>query len=490
MKVAQLQAALVDATQARDEALQNKNCAIQRQGELEAQLDDIQAKATASDTPCCLLSRLPIEIRNQIYSLLLVSPLISQPDSINRTSTHGTTIKLDLSPSILRANRQIYHEASEILYGSNTFRVECLWRNPYPMSPITRKIDSHGHHEIYTSMALSPAAAKVKHWKVIITAYKACTYHAPSPDLVDFCRAICTTRPASLTVMVIPEGLEEQDDTSFTYDADTDEYHKLTKVVSPLGLFRGVGAFRIMEAAYFELPTPPPCTVTHGEPPRWGPRTPPGERSVFPTLLMPDGERTVVPNLLMPGFKKLVEGDRRIEYAFKMQKNLLTYAQAFEQHIPFKVAMDLPYGAAKRRLRDREGSESGESCNAYNPYKTSREFHPVEDGLERAFQAADSNSIRPFKKYRSIVLDSLKPQYQRICAASMALNTFIKYHKTPCGIFEAEKHAHDHCRRLVHEFDDYTVGLILLEAYVQSFKRDVTDFVALQIRKYKVSFSP
>jgi hypothetical protein len=479
MEVAQLQEALAEALRAKDEAIQNQNHAIQRQGGLQSKLDDLQTKTTdtAAPTPCYLLKKIPIEIRNQIYGHLLVNPLISQPDSINRSSTHGTITKLDLWPAILRVNRQIYNEASVILYGSNTFRVECLYRHIHPMSTITRKIDTCGHHETYASMASVPAARKVKNWKLVITAYKGCAYEAPSPDLVDFCRAVCDARPLSLTVLVIPEGMERQDQNSFAYEPESDVYNELRKVLNPVELFRGVKAFQIQEATDDELPTPPAVTATHANPPRWGQRT-------------PANDRTIKPASMLTGLRIFIESEFPLEYAFKMQKNLLIYTQAFERYEPFKKAMDLPFGSAKRRIRDRDDYEPGGSCNGSNPYKTAPEFHPVEDNLERAFRAADTNSIRTYKKYRQVVLEKLEPQYQRIVASSMALNNFVKYHKTPCGLFDAEPHPPGHCDRLSYEFDDYTVVLMLLEAYAKSFKRDVTQFVALQIRKYQVMLSP
>lgn len=55
----------------------------------------------------------PGEIRNQIYRLLLTLP---PPSASPENPTKNA-----LTPSILRANQQIYHEAALILYASNTF---------------------------------------------------------------------------------------------------------------------------------------------------------------------------------------------------------------------------------------------------------------------------------------------------------------------------------------------------------------------------------
>ncbi|KAF8849469.1 hypothetical protein BDZ45DRAFT_718236 [Acephala macrosclerotiorum] len=54
----------------------------------------------------------PGEIRNQIYSLLLIVPAISTPRLLRDPPIH---------PQILSTCRRIYEEARQILYGRNTF---------------------------------------------------------------------------------------------------------------------------------------------------------------------------------------------------------------------------------------------------------------------------------------------------------------------------------------------------------------------------------
>ncbi len=60
-----------------------------------------------------MLLRLPGEIRNQIYGLLLVAP----PPCTHRPL--GSTPQI--YPQILSVCRQIHHEATDVLYGKNTF---------------------------------------------------------------------------------------------------------------------------------------------------------------------------------------------------------------------------------------------------------------------------------------------------------------------------------------------------------------------------------
>ena len=69
---------------------------------------------------CPFLHRLPRELRDKIYSYLLVATVdIQMLTSLNltRKPEHGRK----LSPQILRVSRQVYSEAFAVLYGQNTF---------------------------------------------------------------------------------------------------------------------------------------------------------------------------------------------------------------------------------------------------------------------------------------------------------------------------------------------------------------------------------
>jgi hypothetical protein len=166
-----------------------------------------------------------------------------------------------------------------------------------------------------------------------------------------------------------------------------------------------------------------------------------------------------------------------------LTKNLMAYAQAFERCPEIKRQMDSSYGSAKHNIEDRD-RDSG------NPYTSGGTYHPVEEYLERATAYSDENDIANFKEYRRRTLESLEGDYKRITAASNALNTFVKYHKSKCGVFDPQpRPLHESCPRRDREVDDYTRGLLLLEDYVKSFKRSTTPDVALEIRKLQVCSS-
>ncbi|KAI9847383.1 MAG: hypothetical protein M1837_002571 [Sclerophora amabilis] len=82
--------------------------------------------------------QLPGEIRNQVYRLVLVS---SYDLDVQRANTCQNRINL-ISLSVLRTNRQIYHEARPILYAENAFMVQVncwvrhnIWKENWANGP-------------------------------------------------------------------------------------------------------------------------------------------------------------------------------------------------------------------------------------------------------------------------------------------------------------------------------------------------------------------
>lgn len=177
----------------------------------------------------------------------------------------------------------------------------------------------------YEPLGSSLAATKVMHWIVVVTAYKGAVEQVPSTDFFDFSQAVCDTKAKSLTVLVIPEGMEQQNQDDFHYDEETDGYHDLRDILTGLKLFRGVGNFSLRECAQAELPPPhETCRLT--------PSTGRGLRKG----VNDQNDQKLVPFSLGRELKICVESNSPIDYAFKMQKSLVIYTQAFERHDCFK----------------------------------------------------------------------------------------------------------------------------------------------------------
>lgn len=140
-----------------------------------------------------------------------------------------------------------------------------------------------------------------------------------------------------------------------------------------------------------------------------------------------------------------------------LDKNLTAYAQAFERCPEYKLDMDLPYGVAKHNIQDRDRTSLSFRSK---PYKSGETYQPVEEGLERSAAYSDANDIVNFKTFRRITLSHLEDDYGGIKGAASALNSFIKYHKSECGIFDPKPHClpYETCPRRDAEMDDILAG--------------------------------
>ena len=163
------------------EALRSKN-------ELQTQLDAL----TMVGTP--FLERLPIELRNEIYELLLVNPFLADEESIRPKCNFGEFIQYDLNPAILRICRQVSEEALSILYGRNTFIIGCLDLSRHPLPcPLTRHLSFWGVVHCAASpldLIQVPGLNNVKHWRVLASAFGR-QQSRPPRDFPRFSRAIC-----------------------------------------------------------------------------------------------------------------------------------------------------------------------------------------------------------------------------------------------------------------------------------------------------------
>ena len=69
-----------------------------------------------------LLSKLPLEISNQVYEELLVDKI--DPIELQSAIRDPQRLKKKLHTSILRVSKLVYAQASTVLYGQNRFRFQ------------------------------------------------------------------------------------------------------------------------------------------------------------------------------------------------------------------------------------------------------------------------------------------------------------------------------------------------------------------------------
>ncbi|KAE8447255.1 hypothetical protein EG329_010949 [Mollisiaceae sp. DMI_Dod_QoI] len=69
------------------------------------------SKSTGASNPQASFTKMPLELREKIYELLLRNPLLGTRESVERSHGYGSRTKYDLSPALLAVNRQINEEA-------------------------------------------------------------------------------------------------------------------------------------------------------------------------------------------------------------------------------------------------------------------------------------------------------------------------------------------------------------------------------------------
>lgn len=139
----------------------------------------------APGTGSQFLDILPPEIRNEIYKYLLSNPLLADAIGSNQI-THGTPTAVwtpyYLSPALLRTCRQIYEEASVILYEFNTFYFICNepWIDdfdpetrillPIALCPLTRRCQGKLNSG-EMSLDNVPGMGKARRWRVFLNTW-------------------------------------------------------------------------------------------------------------------------------------------------------------------------------------------------------------------------------------------------------------------------------------------------------------------------------
>lgn len=82
---------------------------VTNQEQIQAALEELQArlavlKSPPSSPPSSFLKKLPRELRNEIYKLVLVKPILADPEAIHPRHEFGSSKKYELSPGLLRTN--------------------------------------------------------------------------------------------------------------------------------------------------------------------------------------------------------------------------------------------------------------------------------------------------------------------------------------------------------------------------------------------------
>ncbi|CAD6454083.1 a71dadd4-ea1e-42aa-b844-17f2239db407 [Sclerotinia trifoliorum] len=421
----------------------------------------IQAKSTS-----IFMKKVPVELRLRIYKLLLTNPKLSKIESIGKTADYGKAVKFELAPAILRTCKVIRDEAEPILYGSNTFILECIGGyGPIgsihvPQSPLTRydgprsddfnDVDSdtedeternlmgHSGTEFHFDFTTFKALKKVKRWRIITGAYRPTPLNpVPSKSFVHFCQALCLealTRPQRSIEIVL--GLGRVDSVNQTEDAQYKfSKEQLNLLLQPLRLLKDIKLE--LNIAKWKTNLPVSAQLCGGS-------------SEF-YFLHNEGEATLQRFIdLAPPFvqkyQALAEDLSPVEKVFMMHKRLEHYADSFERSEKFSKDMcTLQRGHESSRRENRHYGWQLPGHSLGNPFKgySPSSYHPVELAFSRAIIAKDKEDVTEFKAARALVLKELEPQYRRMIDASKKLRAFVEKEKRSgvfrecfgCGVF-------------------------------------------------------
>lgn len=294
-----------------------------------------------------------------------------------------------------------------------------------------------------------PAFPKVRRWTVVVNIPDA-AFEKPFGSLTAFCRAICSSRAQALEVAIIPVGVIEGSIGS--------DFLPLEFALQPLELLRGVETFTLRDANHFEIPD----TMRQDE-----------DSLVYTSHLE---EKAVLQVDLMTS----VQSTNPLELLFKMSSSLRAYAQAFEICEYFREEMFLEEDEFSRIRpalilgRDR-----------FNPFR-GKFMHPVEKALLHAMSDAEKEDSESFKEQRSVILEYLEPQYQKMCQAAENVVWLIKSQKQYYGLFHAGTTGEPSSEEKV---DKHISALVLLAQYAATFHRDYPFEIKTQIRNYQHVFN-
>lgn len=422
--------------------------------------EEISTLDNGSNEQACFMG-IPRELRDEIYLLLLVNPLLGKAESVQDiivVDAFGPP-EYGLSPLILAVNRQINYEASLCLYGENTFYMYCKndapfqW-NPYHeacFSPVTRYL----HRKAAIAKSYHHASiAKVRKWEVVVTLDTRSRRDPSSPlGLHQFCRSICHTPPQSVQMsFLIYFGLEYED--RVTPDP------LMVRDLSSLRLLRGIKNFTMLPAVRNE-----PVKLVE--------------------MSYDDGywyAQQSIPDELASEICQSAMSSGIVEFPTDIYDNLLAYARTFERFLPYKRSMGrwhletiIGKELDKYRLPPEDtGFFSG--LDIYNPFAVSgpEGGHPVECYLLQCRGWSQRDDLARVKKYRAYALEYLETQYQRIQAASNELRKFTLHSQSTVGV-------HNGCTYWKNKMK-CRKGLKLLKSYYSTFTREMPDHIRQRIK--------
>ena len=371
------------------------------------------------------VKQLPVELRREIYRYLLVDPILGQAQSISKHSAYGAEYRYGLTPSILTVCKQVYTEASQILYEENTFIMECYpqWvattaeARHLNLSPLTRYVEADTWLPLLSSMFF-----KVRNWKWIIAGVDEPPTGRPYPNmaLLDMCRMICQWPEddhnmympvssfrwpiQSLEIVIIPRGIQPRFYMFlFAQWSETSEQYCIEETFAPLRLLRNVEKVAFRNAGLDDIPD---CLIS---------ATPATEfKSIMPS---PELEVSLWELMISKGPTELL---------WLIYENLCRYVKSFERDKHIETEMSHQRWAENTKYISEENYQ--DCLNAMwtsdrNPFQKSTP-HPWEQLLEDAKNACILQMPLEFKHHRLALMRQLERIFRKVDASMQSVRMF------------------------------------------------------------------
>ncbi|KAF7881045.1 uncharacterized protein EAF02_006936 [Botrytis sinoallii] len=423
------------------------------------------------------LISIPQEVRDMIYSYLLVNPVLGKATSVSSETTYGSTQKYDLDTAILYVCKQTYREGISILY-KNPILIDCSnspgdWdftdgvfddrrledeedeRNgilePYIINlcPLTRYTNcQRKKHQDKPLFRNTLNIEKVKIWNVLLNSFK-----------IDCCMSVPEYLPKHLnSACDLPFKSNPNRSSRIIYMEEG-----LVNNLLPLKMIRNIKRLVIKCS---ELPMIPDYCYhrDHG-------------RKLWPAeLSVPDLPSTELISeyvKLTSGATPVIEclyllGERLDEYFWLFHRAEIVVINrafvGFRRSIRVHDTLICPPEAVGGGLVIQEDEQSFLDCGEVIGAIGGPSLEHTETAEE----------ILCFKQYRGELLHVLEPEYQNVRACSIKLREFLQSESGPTGVFVIGP------SRAVDRQDYWTRvtrAMEVLEEYEYSFQKKNNYFV-------------
>ncbi|KUJ10037.1 uncharacterized protein LY89DRAFT_689896 [Mollisia scopiformis] len=405
--------------------------------------------------PLGLIGKLPLELRLQLYELLLVNPMLAKPESISRDKDFGALVRYDLHPAILRTCRRIHEEATPTLYSNNTFFISFAPCSSWiydlknmSLCPLTRYMACayDPPRKCYPTNGTISCFGQVKKWRVLLSRAVGRLFdneYQAAFTFSRFCSLISVTTQKSIEIILIPASQRLGE-----VHMDEKWYQSTNIVLRPIGLLKGVEilTFRHSKREDFDGNSP---------------------QGIITRL-----DRDLPSTNTLISLRSLAIGESPVESPSRLWESLIRYARVFEPNPMYAQEMDRNVLDIYLAIYRSTPNASLEKIHTPQSSFILGE-HPVEIALWQARVAAESLDGIRFKQERDVVVTYLEQQFRTILAAHIRVRNYIERRQFAGMLFDAGALVPRNETESRIMSQKLYIPTALLEEYARSLVRDM-----------------